>query len=177
MCGIIPAETEAMQLPHFLSVKRIQQISKRDEEVFTEARELALLRLEQCVAGLRNPIPAMRSTIRSRGGAATEKPYESRLGLVRESPDCQCALTPVFNSSWIAVATEEIINSLRASSGRLMRVTFSDGVVQTVIIGTIDKIGFLHRGIGGPNSQVFWTRFEDVEALEAVELAPRVLNR
>jgi hypothetical protein len=65
------------------------------------------------------------------------------------------------------MATEEIIHSLRASSGRLMRVTFSDGVVQTVVIGTIDKAGFLHRGIDSADPQVFWTRFEDVEALEA----------
>jgi hypothetical protein len=167
MCGIIPGETDAMQFHHFLSVKRIQKLSKRDEKVFTEARELALLRLEQCIAYLPNPVPAMRSGIRSPGGSATEKTHESRLGLFRESPDCQCALTPVFNSCPMAMATEEIINSLRASSGRLMRVTFSDGIVQTVIIGTIDKAGFLHRGIDSADPQVFWTRFEDVDALEA----------
>jgi hypothetical protein len=37
--------------------------------------------------------------------------------------------------------------------------------VQTVIIGTIDDEGFLHRD--GVDPQVFWTRFEDVDALEA----------
>ena len=165
MCGIIPGETDAIQLPHFLSVKRIQKLSKQDAKVLTEARELALLRLEQCTADLRNPVPAMRNAIRPRGGSATEKTHESRLELFRESPDSQCALTPLFNSC--PMATEEIINSLRASSGGLMRDTFSDGVVQTVIIGTIDEAGFLHRGIDSADPQVFWTRFEDVDALEA----------
>lgn len=144
-----------MQLPHFLSVRRVQKLSKRDEKVFTEARELALLRLEQCIASLGNPVPLMKKT------------HESRVEPFRESPDCQCALMPVFNTCPKAMGTEEIVNSLRVSSGRLMRVTFSDGVVQTVIIGTIDKAGFLHRGIDSAAPQVFWTRFEDVDALEA----------
>jgi hypothetical protein len=134
---------------------------------FTEARELALLRLEQCIAYLRNPVPAARSEIRPFGSSATQKTHECGLGLFRESPDCQCALTPIVNNCPIAVATEEIITSLRESSGRLMRIRFSDGVVQTVIIGAIDKAGFLHRGIDSPDPQVFWTRFEDVDALEA----------
>ena len=133
MCGIIPGETHAMQLPHFLSLKRVQKLSEQDEKLFTEARELALLRLEQCIADLRNPVPAIRNASRSPGRSATEKTHEF----------------------------------LRASSGQLMRVTFSDGVVQTVIIGTVDKAGFLHRGIDGADPQVFWTRFEDVDALEA----------
>jgi len=47
-----------------------------------------------------------------------------------------------------------------------MRVTFSDGVVQTVIIGTTDDEGFLHRDSDGEDSQLFWTRFEDVNTLE-----------
>lgn len=167
MCGIIPGETHAMQLPHFLSIKRIEKLSERDEKVFTEASELALLRLKQCIPDLPNPVPAMRSAIRPRGGSATETTHESRRGLFRESPDYQSGLTPVFNSCPMAMATEEIINSLRASSGRLMRVTFSDGVVQRVIIGTIDNAGFLHHGIDRADSPVFWTRFEDVDALEA----------
>jgi hypothetical protein len=133
MCGIIPGETHIMRLPHFLSVKRIQKLSEQDEKVFTDARELALLRLEQCIADLRNPVPPIRNASRSHGHLTTEKTHEF----------------------------------LRASSGRLMRVTFSDGVVQTVIIGTVDKAGFLHRGIDAADPQVFWTRFEDVDTLEA----------
>jgi len=75
--------------------------------------------------------------------------------------------TRVLNSDPPVIATEEIINSLRVSSGKLMRVTFSDGVVQTVIIGTTDDEGFLHRDADGADSQIFWTRFEDVNTLEA----------
>jgi hypothetical protein len=113
-----------MQFSRFLSVKR-------DDKVFTEARELALLRLEQCIADLRMPIPAL-----------------------------------VLNSSPEATVSEKIINSLRAGSGRRMRITFSDGVVLRVVIGAVDKAGFLHQ-THGDDAQVFWTRFEDVNALEA----------
>jgi len=168
MCGIISGETDAMQLPHFLSVKSIRKFPKPDENVFTEARELALLRLEQCIADLRIPVPEMRNASQPRGNAFTEKTHESHLPLFPESPDYPSVLTPI--NSCPSMATEEIIKSLRASSGRLMRVTFSDGVVQTVIVGTVDKVGFLHRGIDSADPQVFWTRFEDVDALEAGSL-------
>ena len=42
-----------MKLPPFLSRKKIEAISKEDEQVFAEAKELALLRLEQSIADLR----------------------------------------------------------------------------------------------------------------------------
>jgi len=64
------------------------------------------------------------------------------------------------------MAIEDIVTSLRASLGRPMRITFSDGVVQTVIIGTVDGEGFLHCGTDHADPQIFWTRFEDVNALE-----------
>lgn len=150
-----------MHLPHFLSVKRI-----RDERVLAQARELALLRLEQCIADFRIPAASKRSAIRPSRDSATAKTHQLPLRPFLESSDSERTLTPVFKSCSVATATEEIINSLRASSGRLMRVTFSDGVVQTVIVGTVDNAGFLHCGIDRPDSQVFWTRFEDVNALE-----------
>ena len=167
MYGIISGETDVMQFHHLLSVKRIQKLNRRDEKVFTEARELALLRLEQCISALRNPVPAMQSGTRPFEDSITETKHACDLGFFRESPDCHYALTPIVNSCPMAVANEEIITSLRESSGRLMRVKFSDGVVQTVIIGAIDNAGFLHRGIDSLDPQVFWTRFEDVDALEA----------
>lgn len=167
MYGIISGGTDVMQFHHLLSVKRIQKLNRRDEKVLTEARELALLRLEQCISSLRNPVPAMQSGTRPFGDSIGEKTHACGLGFFRESPDCHYALAPIVNSCPMAVANEEIITSLRESSGRLMRVKFSDGVVQRVIIGAIDNAGFLHRGIDSSEPQVFWTRFEDVDALEA----------
>jgi hypothetical protein len=152
-----------MKLPHFLSIKRIEKLSKQDEKVFTEASELALLRLEQCVANVRMPALTMRNAVRPLGTSYAKKTHEPLLGSFRESPDGQCVPKPVLNSC--PMETKKIISSLRASSGRPMRVTFSDGVVQTVIIGPIDDEGFLH--CGGADPQVFWTRFENVDALEA----------
>ena len=146
-----------MHLHRFLS-------AKRDEKVFTEARELALLRLEQCIADLRIATPTMKLGIKPLGQPASHAD-EPPLSLLRW-PDRQSVPTPVLNSGPRVTATEEIINSLRVSSGKPMRVTFSDGVVQTVIIGTTDDEGFLHRDSDGEDSQLFWTRFEDVNTLE-----------
>lgn len=53
-----------MRLPHFRSHKKFEKLDKQDEEVFAEASELALLRLEQCFADQRIPGPTMRDAIR-----------------------------------------------------------------------------------------------------------------
>jgi hypothetical protein len=152
-----------MHLTHFLT--RIPKLSKQDEKVFTEARELALLRLEQCIADVRIATPTIELGIKPLGPPDDSHPHQPPLSLLKW-PDRQSVPTPVLNSDPPVTATEEIINSLRASSGKLMRVTFSDGVVQTVIIGTTDDEGFLHRNCDGEDSQIFWTRFEDVNTLE-----------
>jgi hypothetical protein len=41
-------------------------------------------------------------------------------------------------------------------------VTFDDGVVQAVVIDSVDDEGFPHSGPAGQNPQGFWTRFEGV---------------
>jgi hypothetical protein len=136
------------------------------EKVFTEARALALLRLEQCIADLRIAAPTTKSGIEPLGPPDASYRHESPLSLL-EWPNRQCVPTPVLNSDPPVTAPEKIINSLRVSAGKLMRVTFSDGVVQKVIIGTTDDEGFLHRDADGADPQIFWTRFEDVNTLEA----------
>lgn len=148
-----------MHFPHFLSVKKM-----RDERILAQARELALLRLEQCIADLRISDASKRNASRPSAHSAAAK---TMLPASWESSNSERRYAPVFNSCSVATATEKIINSLRASAGRLMRVTFSDGVVQSVIIDAVDNAGFLHRGAERADQQVFWTRFEDVNALEA----------
>jgi hypothetical protein len=165
---MISGELHAMQFPHFLS--RIHRPGKRDEKVFTEARELALLRLEQCIADLRIADPTTKLEILPLGSPDASQPFDPPPSLL-EWPHRQYVPTCVFNSDLPVTATEKIIASLRVSSGKLMRVTFSDGVLQRVIIGTTDDEGFLHRDADGADPQTFWTRFEDVNALEAE--APR----
>jgi hypothetical protein len=46
-----------MKLPQFPSRKHSQKRSKQDDEVFAEAGELAMLRLEQCMADRRISVP------------------------------------------------------------------------------------------------------------------------
>ena len=62
-CGIIARRNSQMRLPHFPSRKTLSE-GKQDEKVFTEAGELALLRLQQCIADLRISVPTMREAPR-----------------------------------------------------------------------------------------------------------------
>ena len=155
-----------MRLRNFLS-------SRRDQKVFSEASALAVLRLEQCLADLRmqHPaVPVMSKAIRPAGVSAVETSNGAALGSKTETPDLQCLLAPILNVpttvAATALRTEEIILCLRTSLGRRMRVTFADGVVQTVIVGPVDDVGFLHCDADAEDGQAFWTRFKDVEALE-----------
>jgi hypothetical protein len=50
-----------MKLPHFSARKEFENVAKNDEEVFAEASELAVLRLEQCIADLGISLPTMRN--------------------------------------------------------------------------------------------------------------------
>ena len=60
---------------------------------------------------------------------------------------------------------KEVESFLRAHIGQRLRVTFSDGVIQSVDIDSVDEEGFLHSGPDGENPQSFWTRFEGVSSL------------
>ncbi len=61
---------------------------------------------------------------------------------------------------------KQIIDTLRASIGKRLRVTFEDGIIQSVDINSVDDEGFLHSGPNGDNPEAFWTRFESVRLLE-----------
>lgn len=60
---------------------------------------------------------------------------------------------------------KEVESFLRAHIGHTLRVTFSDGVIQSVDINSVDEEGFLHSGPDGENPDGFWTRFEGVSSL------------
>ena len=66
------------------------------------------------------------------------------------------------------MARDETIRSLTANIGRLVRITFDDGVIQTVTIGSVDDEGFLHSGPDGGDPLFYWTRFESVASIELV---------
>jgi hypothetical protein len=61
---------------------------------------------------------------------------------------------------------EEIVDVLRANTGKRLRVTFLDGVVESVVIGSVDAEGFVHSGPNVEFPEGFWTRLEDVRLLE-----------
>ena len=66
--GIISAQQVAtMKLPQFPSRRNSQKTNKQDDEVFAEASELAMLRLEQCMADLRISVPEIKGPVEPRG--------------------------------------------------------------------------------------------------------------
>jgi hypothetical protein len=71
------------------------------------------------------------------------------------------------------MTAEEIADSLRANTGRRLRVVFSDGIVQSVLIGSVDGEGFVHSGPDGVPPDSFWTTFEDVASVELLPDAAR----
>ncbi|QNI35374.1 hypothetical protein [Edaphobacter albus] len=60
----------------------------------------------------------------------------------------------------------EILDVLHANIGQHLRITFTDGIVQSVEIDSVDDEGFLHGGPEGGNPQAFWTRFENIALIE-----------
>lgn len=62
-----------MKFPYFSSRKKIERLSREDEKIFAEARELAQLRLEQSIADLRVWVPAMNEMRDGRGSRPLKK--------------------------------------------------------------------------------------------------------
>jgi hypothetical protein len=60
----------------------------------------------------------------------------------------------------------EILDALNANIGKRVRVTFEDGIIQSVEISSVDEEGFVHSGPNGTDPDGFWTRFEGVNRVE-----------
>ena len=57
----------------------------------------------------------------------------------------------------------EVREALRANIGKQLRITWDDGIVHTVDIGSVDDKGFLHSEPEGDQRNHNWTRFEEVK--------------
>lgn len=55
-----------MKFPQFAFRRKVQTLSRQDEKVFAEARELAQLRLEQCIADLEIWAPVINERLAPR---------------------------------------------------------------------------------------------------------------
>ena len=69
----------------------------------------------------------------------------------------------------VTMTPSEVKERLTASAGRRVRVTFTDGVILAVDIGSIDDEGFVHSGPEGSDPDLYWTRFESVISVEPNE--------
>jgi hypothetical protein len=65
-----------------------------------------------------------------------------------------------------AVTTDEVKAALRVNVGKRVRVTFADGVIQSVDIASVDDEGVLHSGPDGIELAHWWTRFESINEVE-----------
>ena len=61
---------------------------------------------------------------------------------------------------------DQIKAIVEASSGRRLRITFSDRVTQSVDVAAVDDEGVLHSGPDGSEPKGYWTRFESIVAIE-----------
>jgi hypothetical protein len=57
---------------------------------------------------------------------------------------------------------EEVMAFIAANEGKRVRLTYTDGEVESVDISSVDEEGFVHSGPDGENQDGFWTRFEYV---------------
>jgi hypothetical protein len=69
------------------------------------------------------------------------------------------------------LAISEVGRVLRANVDKRLRITFTDGVIQTVDISSVDDEGFLHSGPDGIDSAAYWTQFESVAGLQAADFS------
>lgn len=65
---------------------------------------------------------------------------------------------------------EEIMAVIGANTGKRLSVTFLDGVVESVLIGSVDAEGFVHSEADANAPETFWTRFTDVRAVRTEKL-------
>jgi hypothetical protein len=61
---------------------------------------------------------------------------------------------------------DEVRETVVANAGKTLRITFSDGIVHSLVIGAVDNEGFLHSGENGTDPQRWWSRFESVKLIE-----------
>jgi hypothetical protein len=61
---------------------------------------------------------------------------------------------------------DEVAVVLRANVGKRVRLTFDDGLIQSVDIGSVDDEGVLHSGPDGAEPEYYWTRFEGITLVE-----------
>lgn len=67
---------------------------------------------------------------------------------------------------------QEVEAMLHAHEGKRVRITFLDGVVQTVDIHSVDDEGFLHSGANGAEPACYWTRFDGVREIASIGSGP-----
>lgn len=63
---------------------------------------------------------------------------------------------------------DEVARILKANDGKRVRVTFVDGVTQSVDVSSVDEEGFVHSGPDGVEPQHYWTRFESIVTVEVL---------
>ena len=66
------------------------------------------------------------------------------------------------------MTTAEVRRILESNIGQRVRVVYDDGFTESVQVGSVDDEGLLHSG-PGDDPQDFWTRFDSVMSVTAIE--------
>lgn len=73
------------------------------------------------------------------------------------------------------MTTDEIIETLKANIDRPVRVIYADGQTELVFVHSVDEEGFVNDPLPAddqtypPQKQGWWTRFEGIAEVHAVE--------
>jgi len=60
----------------------------------------------------------------------------------------------------------EVKETLLANQGKRVRITYDDGVVESVDVRSVDDEGCLHSGPNGVEQAGYWTRFESISDVQ-----------
>jgi hypothetical protein len=60
---------------------------------------------------------------------------------------------------------KEVKAFLLANEGKRVRVTYADGLIQSVDVVSVDDEGFVHSGPDGETPQGFWSDFDGITEL------------
>jgi hypothetical protein len=63
----------------------------------------------------------------------------------------------------------KVKETLLANQGERVRITYDDGVVESVDVHSVDDEGCLHSGPNGVEPAGYWTRFESIRDVQRDE--------
>ena len=74
------------------------------------------------------------------------------------------------NMTGMDMNVDQVKAVLHANEGSRLRITFIDGLIQSVDVNWVDDEGFGHSGPEGAGQKHWWTRFEHVKSIDSINV-------